>query len=96
MKQILSLVLCLALAVIISSPAFAEGDGNMDGGGGSMGGGTGTNYWHDGEDGVRVTVIRIGDNPNQYTVASTPFDLTNYSESNVVRSFNKRCKIQYP
>ncbi|HEX3029029.1 MAG TPA: hypothetical protein VHT34_06965, partial [Clostridia bacterium] len=91
MKRVLALILCLALTVIISSPAFAEGDGNMDGGGGSMGGGTGTNYWHEGEDGVRVSIIRISDG----VTVKSPIDLSNYNENSVVRSFVKRNKLQY-
>ena len=91
MKRVLALILCLTLTVIISFPAFAEGDGNMDGGGGSMGGGTGTNYWHEGEDGVRVSIIRISDG---VTVKSL-IDLSNYNENSVIRSFVKKNKLQY-
>ena len=91
MKKFLSLVFCIVFVLLIPCNAFAEGEGNMDGGGGFMGGGTGTNYWHEGEDGVRVTVIRISDSKP----VSTPIDLTNYNESNVVGHFGKKCKLQY-
>jgi hypothetical protein len=91
MKRIISLVLCIILVVLIPCTAFAEGEGNMDGGGGSMGGGTGGNFWHEGEDGVRVTVVRISDNKP----VSIPIDLTNSSESNVVKHFDKKSKLHY-
>ncbi len=93
MKRIISLILSIILAFIIPCTAFADGtgEGNMDGGGGSMGGGTGGNFWHEGEDGVRVTVVRASDNKP----ISTPIDLTNHDESDVVRFFNKKSKLHY-
>jgi hypothetical protein len=81
----------MVLAVIIPCTAFAEGDGNMDGGGGSMGGGTGTNFWNEGEDGVRVTVVRASDN----TPVSASIDITNHNESNIVFHYGKKSKLQY-
>ena len=44
MKKIIT-ALCLTLAIVcnLSIPAFAVGDGNIDGGGGDMESGTGTN-----------------------------------------------------
>ncbi|WP_457945444.1 hypothetical protein [Caproiciproducens sp. LBM24188] len=93
MKRIISLILCTILVAIIPCTAFADGigDGNMNGGGGGMGSGTGGNFWHEGEDGVRVTVIRASDNKP----VSTPFDLTNHDESDVVRFFIKKSKLHY-
>jgi len=93
MKRIISLILSIFLAVIIPCTAFADGtgEGNMDGGGGSMGGGTGGNFWHEGEDGVRVTVVRNKDNKP----VSTPIDLTNYTENNIWGYFSIRSKIHY-
>ena len=91
MKRMISLILCIVLAVIIPCTAFAEGEGNIDGGGGSMGGGTGSNFWHEGEDGVRITVVRISDNKP----VSIPIDLTNSSEGNVVKHFDKKSKLHY-
>ena len=91
MKRILSSILCLFLTVLISFSAFAEGDGNMDGGGGSMGGGSGENFWHEGEDGVRISIIRINDT----ATINSPIDLSNHNENSVVRSFVKKSKLQY-
>lgn len=91
MKRIISLILCTILAVIIPCTAYADGEGNMDGGGGGMGSGTGSNIWHDGEDGVRVTVIRTKDGKP----VSAPFDLTNRNESSVAYFFVKKSKIHY-
>ena len=59
MKKIIT-ALCLTLAIVcnLSIPAFAVGDGNIDGGGGDMESGTGTNVWSPGNEGVRVTVVK--------------------------------------
>jgi len=91
MKRIIATILCLLIIALIPCTAFADGDGNMDGGGGGMGSGTGSNIWHNGEDGVRVTVIRAKDN----MPVSAPIDLTNKNEGNVVRSFLKKSKLHY-
>lgn len=92
MKRIIAICLCIVLIGLLPCKAFAEnGDGNMNGGGSGMGNGTSENIWHDGEDGVRVTVVRSSDN----TPVSSPIDLTNKNESNVVRSFNKKSKLTY-
>jgi hypothetical protein len=92
MKRILSLVICITFVVLVPCTVYADGgEGNMNGGGGSMGGGTGTNFWHEGEDGVRVTVVRVTDN----APISTPIDLTNSNESDVVKHFGEKSKLQY-
>ena len=92
MKRVLSTILCLFLFIALSAPsAFAEGDGNMNGGGGGMGNGTNDNIWHDGEDGVRVTVVRSSDNKP----VSAPIDLTNRNENNVEYYFKKNSKLHY-
>lgn len=93
MKRIISLILSVILAVTIPCTAFADGtgEGNMDGGGGSMGGGTGANFWHEGEDGVRVTVVRASDNKP----VSTPIDLTNHNESDIVFHYGEKSKLHY-
>ena len=59
MKRILALVLSIVLMLGIAVPAYATGDGNIDGGGGGMGNGTSSNYWNPGMDGVRVSVIHV-------------------------------------
>ncbi|TQI68538.1 hypothetical protein [Clostridium sp. KNHs216] len=93
MKRIISLMLCVIIVFSIPCAASADGDGNMDGGGGDMGSGTNNNIWHDGEDGVRVTIIRASDNK----AVSLPIDLTNKNESGILPGyhFGKVCKMQY-
>ena len=92
MKKILTMLcLCLALICCSSLPAFAVGDGNIDGGGGGMGDGTSTNSWTPGNDGVRVTVIRASD----HAVVTTPIDFTNKSPTNVRVHFGKVSKLSY-
>ena len=92
MKRILTAI-CLSLALIccVSFPAFAVGDGNIDGGGGDMGDGTSTNSWTPGNDGVRVTVVRASD----HAVVTTPIDFTNKSPTNVRVHFGKVSKLSY-
>jgi len=92
MKRIIALIMCIALFVAaMPIDAAADGDGNMNGGGGGMGGGTGANYWHEGEDGVRVTVVRASDN----APVSISIDLTNFNENSIDIHFGKKCKLQY-
>lgn len=55
-----------------------------------MGGGTGTNFWNPGMDGVRATIV----NANTRSPASASIDLTNQSPSNVIH-FGKVSKLQY-
>lgn len=93
MKQKLSAVLALFLvcSMLFSIPAYATGDPNVDGGGGDMGGGTSTNSWTPGMDGVRVTVVRASD----HAVVTTPIDLSNKSPASSIYNFGKVCKLQY-
>lgn len=92
MKRILSitLVLVLLLTAFLPTTVFAIGDGNVDGGGGGMGSGTSTDYWNSGDEGVRVTVIRVSD----HAVVTTPIDLTNRHPVIAV-NFKKVSKISY-
>lgn len=92
MKKIFT-ALCLILAIIccFSVPAFAVGDGNLDGGGGGMGGGTSTNSWNPGNDGVRVTVVRASD----HAVVTTPINFTNKSPNSIQMHFGRVSKMQY-
>lgn len=90
-KRLLAGLLCLILLFSIGSQsAFAEGDGNMDGGGGGMGTGTSDSYWSSGNDGVRITVIKVSSN----TAVTTPVDFSNHSFSSVVH-FGKVSKLEY-
>ncbi len=92
MKKIIT-ALCLALAIVcsFSMPAFAVGDGNIDGGGGDMGNGTSTNVWSPGNEGVRVTVVKS----DTHTAVTTPIDISNRTPSSSIYNFGKVSKIQY-
>lgn len=94
MKRGLSifLILVLLLTFLIPITAYADsvGDGNLDGGGGGIGDGTSTDYWSTGDEGVRVTVIRVSD----HAVVTTPIDLTN-KHPVIAVNFKKVCKTSY-
>ena len=70
---------------------YAAGDGNMDGGGGGMGSGTSTDKWSNGDEGVRVTIVRASDG----TPVSASIDLSNADPRNIVLHFTKTCKSAY-
>lgn len=93
MKRILSIVLVflLLLTLILPLSAYAIGDGNVDGGGGGLGNGTNTDYWNTGDEGVRVTVVRVSD----HAVVTTPIDLTNKTPTSTIWHFGKISKISY-
>ncbi|HHV13008.1 MAG TPA: hypothetical protein GXX75_22300 [Clostridiales bacterium] len=93
MKRLLSimLVLLLLLTAFLPLTAYAIGDGNVDGGGGGLGNGTNTDYWNTGDEGVRVTVIRVSD----HAVVTTPIDLTNKTPTSTIWHFSKVSKISY-
>ncbi|WP_101908600.1 hypothetical protein [Marasmitruncus massiliensis] len=93
MKRFSSIILVLILlcSSLFSVPAYAIGDGNMDGGGGGMGEGTDQNSWTPGNEGVRVTVVRASD----HAVVTTPIDLTNKTPSAGIYHFGKVSKLQY-
>lgn len=88
-RTLYPLLLSLFLVLSTGITVFAEGDGNMIGGGGGMGNGTQTDVWRN-QDGVRVTVVTT-----EGAVVSTPFDLTNSNISNGIIHFGKVCKLQY-
>ena len=93
MKRFLSAFLSLSLLLCLFSPVsvYAIGEGNVDGGGGGMGDGTSSNSWNPGNDGVRVTVVRVSD----HAVVTTPIDLTNKNPSTDLYHFGKISKLQY-
>ena len=91
MKRILALLLTFMIAMSLCLPAYAAGDGNMDGGGGHMNDGSNTNFWNPGMDGVRVSIV----NANTHAVAATPIDLSNQRISRYIYNFGKVCKLQY-
>ena len=84
------MVLLFLCSLLFSIPAYAIGDGNIDGGGGGMGQGSSQNKWSPGMDGVRVTVVKAEDG----APVTTPIDLTN-KKPNVRYSFGKVSKISY-
>ena len=88
-KRIFPLFLSLVLMLSAGVTALASGEGNIDGGGGSMGSGTATDVWHN-QDGVRITVVT-----EDGGIASTPFDLSNFSISGDILHFGKVSKLQY-
>lgn len=91
MKRFLALICSLLLLLtLFPATAFADGNGNMDGGGGDMGQGTSSNRWSPGNDGVRITVV----NAQSGAAVSSPVDFTNRSQSNVLH-FGKVSKLQY-
>jgi len=91
MKRILSLFLAFLLLTATAIPAYAVGEGNIDGGGGGMGDGSSINYWNPGMDGVRVTVVHA----ETRATASASVDLTNKYPSTSVIHFGKVCKLSY-
>lgn len=92
MKRIIAFLLfAILLFTFTVVPAKADGEGNLNGGGGDMGGGTGSNFWNNGDDGVRVTVVRASDN----TPVSNPIDLTNKNESGIQKHFVRKSKLHY-
>ena len=88
-KRIFPLFLSLLLMLSMGVTALASGEGNIDGGGGGMGSGTATDVWHS-QDGVRITVVTA-----EGSVASTPFDLSNFNISGDILHFGKVSKLQY-
>ncbi len=93
MKRLFSIVLVLTLlcSSLFTIPAYAVGDGNVDGGGGGMGDGTSTNSWTPGNEGVRVTVVRASD----HAAVTTPINLTNKAPASSIYNFGKVSKLQY-
>lgn len=93
MKRKISFFLTLIIfAVLISNwPVYAIGDGNIDNGGGNINQGTSSNSWTPGNEGVRVTVIRVSD----HAVVTTPIDLTNKKPNDIQIHFGKVSKMSY-
>ena len=91
MKRILALLLSIVLMLGIAVPAYATGEGNIDGGGGNMGDGTSTNYWNPGMDGVRLSIVNV----DTHSVVTTPVDLTNKTPTSGIIHFGKVSKLSY-
>ena len=88
---ILMTALLFLTPLVSSQYVYATGEGNFDGGGGGFGDGSNTNKWVNGDEGVRVTVVRATDG----AAVSASVDLTNRSPSNIVMHFAKTCKTTY-
>ena len=80
---------------LMSVPALAEGDGNIDSGGGSGSGGSGgmgegskENYWNN-EDGCRITILKNGSKVYSMDWSNQP------EAASVVMSFVPKNKLDY-
>ncbi len=93
MKRLIGilLVLVLMLTILFSTTAYADGDGNIDHGGGDIGNGTGESFWNPGDEGVRVTVIKVSDK----TSVTVPIDFTNKEPNDIQAHFGKVSKVTY-
>ena len=93
MRKAIPNILLLALVFLLSCPvlAYAEGQGNMDGGGSGMGQGTTQNFWSPGNDGVRITVVHA----ETGEAAAPPEDFSNKTFSKPIIHFEKRSKLDY-
>lgn len=84
------LFLILLIICTLCIPASADNDANIDSGeGGNLNAGTSENHWN-GDDGIRITVLRVSD-----VSAVAYLDWTNYNESGVEQCFVKRSKLDY-
>ena len=87
LKRILSFLLA---ACLFLSCALAAGDPNINGGGGNIGEGTEDNIWNGGDDGVRITILKDGEQ------VSVPFDMANRDWSGQINNcFKIRSKVQF-
>lgn len=93
MKRLISMFLSLMLLLAFCSQlnAYADGSGNIDHGGGGLGNGSNESYWNAGDEGVRVTVIRVSD----HAVASASIDFTNQHPDDIQSHFGEVSKIAY-
>lgn len=90
-RIIFFITILIILNFIMPFSVFAVGDGNIDSGGGGMGSGTSQNKWSPGNDGVRVSIVRVDD----YSIVTTPIDLTNKQPPSIIFHFGKVSKLQY-
>lgn len=86
-----TVILLFLLFLFPAKNVYAAGEGNMDGGGGEMGSGTSANKWVNGDEGVRVTIVKASDG----TAASVSIDLSNANPGSIAAHFTKTCKTSY-
>lgn len=94
MNLLKKMLICLLTLALLSSnvcTVFAAGEGNVDGGGGDLGGGSNTNKWRGRDDGIRVTIVQADNG----AVVSKSIDLTNATPKDIKKHFKKKCKIDY-
>lgn len=96
MRKVLScLFLCLILLCSTTMTAFADGNGNVDGGGGNLNQGTEAYNWPGSSyQGVRVTVV----DATSGAIICNPVDFTNKNIASIagrIIHFGKVSKIQY-
>ena len=93
-KQLLAGLLAAVMALsLLTVPALAEGEGNIDSGDGSgsgsgMGGGTKQNYWNN-EDGCRITILKDGQKVYSMDWSNQP------EAASVKRCFAPKNKLDY-
>lgn len=90
-KKIMITVMMLMLVIQAAPAVYAIGDGNVDGGGGALGGGTNENFWNPGDEGVRITVV----DAKTGAVKSSSFDYTNSKPGGIKFHFDKISKTAY-
>ncbi|MCI9263758.1 MAG: hypothetical protein HFF06_04215 [Oscillospiraceae bacterium] len=88
MKRLFSLLMVFALLLQPLPACASGGDPNIEGGGGDMNWGSGESWWHPGDEGVRVSIMRG-------TTAIATFDLSNRARTDVQRCYQKKCKLYY-
>ncbi len=90
MKRILALL--IALSLLFSSAAYADGAGdvNVDAGGGGMDAAQGGNSWSPGNDGVRVTIVK----ESTKRPVTVSVDFAN-NDNDIDIHFVKKCKVRY-
>lgn len=91
MKRLILYISALFIFMSFTTTVFAVGEGNVDNGGGGMGSGTSTNMWIPGEEGVRVTVIRVSDGAQ----VSSSFDMADFDLRSEVYNFGIYSKLSY-
>ncbi|WP_313180809.1 hypothetical protein [Lacrimispora sp.] len=84
------LLLVIMIAVFPCLNVLAVGEGNINNGGGGLGAGNSSNKWTPGNEGVRITVVRV----NDLAVVTEPIDLTNKKPVGLAH-FGKVSKLQY-